>query len=95
MTAAPARRLVAVFGLVALGIIGYLLASGQLSVVKAGQRAAVTLAGVVLASRLAGWGFGLMVASLEGPAAGPEPEPVPLNRRRTDPAGEAAAPPSR
>lgn len=81
MTAAPARRLVAVFGLVALGIIGYLLASGQLSVVKAGQRAAVTLAGVVLASRLAGWGFGLMVASLEGP---PEPEPDSPRRRSTD-----------
>lgn len=72
MTATPARRAVAVVGLVALAVIGYLLATGQLSPVEAGQRAALTLAAAVLVSRLAGWGFALMVASLE-PSASLEP----------------------
>ncbi len=68
--AIPVRRLAAALGLVALGVIGYLLALGRLSPVAAGQRAALTLASVVLVSRLAAWGFGLMLASLE--PAGPD-----------------------
>ncbi len=81
MRAGPVRRLIATIGLLALAPIGYLLLSGELDLATAGQRAAITLGAVIVASRVGGWAFGMIAASMESP---PAPEPS-QQRRTTDP----------
>ena len=80
MRAGPVRRLIATIGLIALAPIGYLLLTGELTMEAAGQRAAITLGAVIVASRIGGWAFNAMAASMEGPQVG---QPVP-QRRATD-----------
>ena len=77
MRAGPVRRLIATIGLMALAPIGYLVLTGELTAADAGQRAVITLAAVVVVSRIAGWAFNMIAASMEGPADTPQ-------RRATD-----------
>ena len=55
MRTGPLRRVAGTIGLLALAPTAWLLASGQLTVVEAAWRAALTLLLVMLLGRIAGW----------------------------------------
>ena len=86
MNGGPIQRMIAVVGLVALAPIGYLLFTGELSLVEAGTRAGITFVAVMVVARIGGWGFSLMARSMEA---------APTERRNATPqpvlsdAGEA------
>jgi hypothetical protein len=61
----PLSRLAAILGLLMMVPIGYLVIIGELTVVDASVRAAVTLAAVIVVRRLGRFGVGVLADSME------------------------------
>ena len=80
----PVNRITGFLGLLMLGAISYQLVAGQITLVAAGGRAAMTLAAVVLVRRLGHFGMDVLAGAMEREAAHPQ-------RRRTDVTDQTAA----
>ncbi len=74
----PFSRLVAVGGLVVLGIIAYQLATGAVKVEDAALRSMVTLVAVVSVHRLGRLGLGVAAGNLDTPDDADPPASDPL-----------------
>ncbi len=99
MRTGPLRRVAGTIGLLALAPTAWLLASGQLTVVEAAWRAAITLLLVMLLGRVAGWFVEALALSVQPPgdgaaeastASGGTP-PTAGRRREDEPVWHAAA----
>ena len=73
----PVSRITGLLGLLMLGAISYQLVVGQVTLVAAGGRAAMTLAAVILVRRLGHFGMDVLAGAMEREAVNPQ-------RRRTD-----------
>lgn len=65
MSRSPLKRLVAIIALIAMLPVGYLLVSGQISVVDAAIRAGITLAAAIAVNFVAGIGINAMANSMD------------------------------
>ncbi|MFO8076250.1 MAG: hypothetical protein ACQETV_00865 [Actinomycetota bacterium] len=70
MRTGPLRRVAGTIGLLALAPTGWLLATGQLTVVEAAWRAGATLLLVSIAGRVAGWFVEALALSVQPPREG-------------------------
>ena len=61
----PLGRLTAALGILMLAPIGYLVALGELTVVDAAVRAAITLVAVMVVRRLSRFGVGVLADSMD------------------------------
>ena len=73
----PVNRVTGILGLIMMGAISYQVVLGQITLVEAGQRGAVTLLAVILVRRLGNLGMSALAGSMEREAATPM-------RRQTD-----------
>jgi hypothetical protein len=80
----PVSRITGILGLVMMGAIAYQVVLGQITLVEAGQRGAITLVAVIIVRKLGNLGMSALAGSMEREAAIP-------NRRQTDVMEEAAA----
>lgn len=65
---AQIRRFVTLLGIAAIGLIGYQLVMGDMSLPDAGIRAMGVLVGVILVMRVVGSGVRLLAESLDRPS---------------------------
>ncbi len=65
----PVSRVTGALGLLMLGAIAYQLVIGQVTLVAAGGRAAMTLAAVILVRRLGRFGMDALAGAMEREAA--------------------------
>lgn len=65
----PVSRITAVLGLIMMGVISYQVVLGQISLVEAGQRGAVTLLAVIAVRRIGNVGMRALAGSMERQAA--------------------------
>lgn len=79
----PVNRVTGILGLIMMGAISYQVVLGQITLVEAGQRGAVTLLAVIAVRRLGNLGMRALAGSMEREAA------TPL-RRQSDMVEEAA-----
>ena len=61
----PLRRIIGLLGMAALVPTGWLLVHGDLTLIDAGKRAAITLVAVRVVLRLTTWGIGHVAGFLE------------------------------
>lgn len=73
----PVSRITGFLGLLMLGAISYQLVAGQITLVAAGGRAAMTLLAVILVRRIGHFGMDVLAGAMEREAAN-------HRRRRTD-----------
>lgn len=82
MKSGPIRRIVAALGLITIIPLALSLIQGNVTLMDAAQRGALTLVAVVVANRIAGAGVQMMARSMDRQAA------IETDRRSTDtPAG--------
>ena len=79
----PVSRITSLLGLIMLGAIAYQVVLGQITLMEAGQRSAVTLVAVMIVRRLGNFGMQALAGSMEREAATPA-------RRQTDHSPDAA-----
>ena len=98
MRTGPLRRVAGTIGLLALAPTGWLLASGQLTVVEAAWRGAITLLLVSLVGRVAGWFVEALALSVQPSSEGaaeastvPSEAPPAYARRHEDTSARQAA----
>lgn len=80
----PVNRVTGILGLIMMGAIAYQVVLGQITLVEAGQRGAITLLAVIVVRRLGNIGMSALAGSMEREAATP-------TRRQSDVIEEAAA----
>ena len=76
----PVNRVTGILGLIMIGVIAYQTTMGHVSLLAAGQRAAITMLAVIVVRRLGNFGMSALAGSMERQAAAAAPA-----RRATDP----------